>query len=169
MKLSDLGSSANDLLDSFAEQLALIPGFTLEGNRYVAAGEVPWDKPGLYLYVGAGNTGQPGAPQGQNIQSAQGLVFSVSFFVMILRTVATYGYWNDGGVNPAPDNILNANGTQAVRDAGALLSCAAKIKKQDLAVKSQSAGFVIGQVLPLGPQGGMAAMRLQLDVSIDEP
>jgi hypothetical protein len=169
MKLSDLGSSANDLLESFGTELALIPGFTLPGNRYVGAGEIPWDKPGLYLYVGDGSTGQPGAPQGQNIQSAQGVIFRVSFFVMILRTVATFGYWNDGGINPASDAVLNANGTQAVRDAGALLSCAAKIKKQDLAVKSQSAGFVIGQVLPLGPQGGMAAMRLQLDVSIDEP
>jgi len=169
MKLSDLGSSANDLLDSFAEQLALIPGFTLEGNRYVGAGEIPWDKPGLYVYLGGGATGQPGAPQGQNISSAQGLVFAVSFYVMILRDVATFGYWNDGGVNPAPDNILNANGTQAVRDAGALLKCAAIIKKQDLAVKSQSAGFVIGQVTPVGPAGGMAAMRLLLDVSIDEP
>ena len=93
----------------------------------------------------------------------------VTFYVMILRTVATYGYFNDGGVNTAPDKTLNANGTQAVRDAGALLASAAIIKKQATIVKSQSAGFVIGPLKPLGPQGGMAAMSLMLGFSIDEP
>ena len=169
MKLSDLGSSANDLLSAFAEELALIPGFKLEGNRYVGAGEIPWDKPGLYVYAGGGHTGQPGAPQAQNIQSAQGVVFTMSFYVMILRTVATFGYWNDGGINTAPDAVLNANGTQALRDAGALLKCAGIIKKKAEIVTSQSAGFVIGQVTPVGPAGGMAAMRLLLDLSIEQP
>jgi hypothetical protein len=167
VRASDLGQSANDLLEAFKEQLALVPNFTLPGNQYVGAGEIPWDKPGLYVYLGDASTGQPGKPETQNIGSSRGIFYRVSFYVMILRVVATFGYFNDGGVSTAPDAVLNANGTQAVRDAGALLQAAAAIKASDTIVSSQNAGFVVGQLTPLGPQGGMAAMRLLLDFSIE--
>jgi hypothetical protein len=155
------------LLDAFVTKLVENnPDFDLTGNQYVGAGEIPWDKPGIYVYMGGGQTGQPGTPQTTSVVSTSAITMSVSFYVMIIREVATFGYWSDGGINTASDDILNANGIQAIDDAGALIQAALAIKN-DATLVQRAAGFVIGQCTPVGPQGGMAAMRLQLDLSVE--
>ena len=61
MQASNLGGSAQELLDEFVKAiLAINPDYPLPGGRYVGAGEIPWDGPGLYVYLGQGYTGQPG-------------------------------------------------------------------------------------------------------------
>lgn len=168
MRLSALGTSANELLEAFATQLvAQDPTFDLPAEQYVGAGEIPWDGPGLYVYLGDGVTGQPGAPIGTNIPAAQGVTFAVSFYVMLIRSVASYGFWAGGNLDIPGPEILGAEGVQAVTDAGALLGAAAAIKAAK-SVVTNSQGFVIGQVTPLGPSGGLAAVRLQLDLIIEQ-
>ena len=167
MNLSSLGNSAAELLAAFADALVEIdPNFPLTGNQYVGAGEIPWDKPGLYVYLAAETLGQPGAPVSTDVRGVNAISMSAGFYVMIIREVATFGYWNDSGVNPASDAILNANGTQAINDAGMLVAAAIKIKGAGTLVNI-GAGFAIGQCTPVGPMGGMAAVRLQLDLSIE--
>lgn len=167
LRLSALGDSANELLNAFSAQLVTDnPDFDLSGNSYVGAGEIPWDAPGLFVYLGGGHSGQPGMPMSTDVRSVNAFTFSVQFYVQLLREVATFGYWNDSGVNPAPDDVLNGNGVQAINDAGALLRAAVGLKAAGNLVRRE-AGFVIGQVTPVGPMGGMAAMRLQLDLSVE--
>lgn len=170
MQLSALGTSAAALLQEFHDQLiATNPNFDMPGHMYVGAGDIPWDSEGLYVYLGQLHTGQPGQPQSTNIVSVAATVFAVSFYVQIVREVATQGYYQQAdGPNPASDDQLTNDGMRAVNDAGALAAAAAQIKKSTTLVTNTQAGFVIGQLMPVGPSGGMAAMRLQLDLSIDE-
>ena len=169
MKLSDLGTSANGLLEAFAAQLvATNPDFPLPPNRYVGAGEIPWDGEGLYVYLAGGVTGQPGIPQTTNVAAAQGVTFSVQFYVMLVRSVSSFGYWAGDNIDVPSNADLGFEGHLAVGDAGALLGAAAAIKAAKSVVKN-SQGFVIGQVTPVGPQGGLAAVRLLIDLIIEQP
>lgn len=168
MRLSDLGQSAQELLEAMAAAMVENnPNFPLPGNQYVGAGEIPWDGPGLYVYVAGGLTGQPGRPITTNVASASGITFSVAFYVMLIRSVSTYGYFASGELDIPSDADLGAEGQQAVMDAGALLAAAAVVKANK-SVVTNSQGFVIGQVAPVGPQGGLAAMRLDLNLIIEQ-
>ena len=168
MKLSDLGSSAQELLQAFAAQLvATNPNFPLPPNQYVGAGEIPWDGEGLYVYLAGGITGQPGSPQTRNIPATQGITFSVGFYVMLVRSVSSFGYWAGGDIDIPSDADLDFEGQRAVSDAGALLAAAAKIKSAKDIV-TNSGAFVIGEVSTIGPQGGLSAVRLYLDLGIEQ-
>jgi hypothetical protein len=168
VKLSDLGGSAENLLEAFAAQLvAADPDFPLPGPRYVGSGEIPWDGEGLYVYLGMGHTGQPGKPETQSFPSAHASVFAVTFYIQLVRRVSTFGYAMDGLMDIPSDDVLNEEGVRAVSDAGALLAAAAVIKQSDK-ISARSTGFVVGQITPIGPRGGFAAMRLWVDISIDE-
>ena len=168
MRYVGMGDSAKTLLDAFASQLvANDQNFPLPGSRYVGAGEIPWDGEGLYVYLAGGFTGQPGQPVATNIVSVNAMTYAVSFYVMLVRGVSSFGYWNSDGLAIPDDVNLEAEGIQAVNDAGALVQAAIDIKDSGLIVRNGQTGFVIGQVTPVGPQGGLAAMRLQLDLSVD--
>lgn len=167
MQLSNLGGSASELLEAFiAALIKNDPTFPLPGNQYVGSGEIPWDKEGIYVYMGGGQTGQPGAPVSTNVVRTSGIVMAMSFYVMIVRQVPTFGYWSDGGINTADDDDLNAAGMQSITDAGQLILAAIAIKDNAQLVRN-GAGFVIGQCTPVGPMGGMSAVRLQIDLSLE--
>lgn len=167
MKASALGSSAQELLDAMAAAIVAIdPTYPLPGSQYVGAGEIPWDGPGLYVYLGGGVTGQPGQPQTTNIVSVHALVRTVEFYVMLIREVSTFSPYEGDWQNIPPDADLNAEGVQAVNDAGMLVAAAVRVKF-DKTLVANEAGFVVGQVTPIGPAGGLAAMRLHLDLSVD--
>ena len=168
MKLSDLGAGAQQLLEAFATQLVENdPEFPLPSDRSVGAGEIPWDGPGLYVYLGATHGGQPGRPETTSVPSAHATVFVVTFYAQLIRAVSSFGYWAGDNVDLPPSSILGGEGIRAVSDAGALIAAASQIK-QSGAIAKRPTGFVVGAINPIGPQGGLAAVRLQLDISIDE-
>ena len=119
------------------------------------------------MYLGDSGAGQPGRPETTSVPSAHATVFAVTFFVQLVRMASTFGYWSGDTVAPADPAILNGEGIQAVNDAGALLAALAKIKQAG-EIARRPTGFVIGRVMPIGPRGGMAAVRIQVDISIDE-
>lgn len=167
LSLSNLGDSASILLEAFAEELEKIPSYEIPPGRYVGSGEIPWDGPGLYLYIGSSNVGQPGAPQGQNIPTSKAIFTVVGFYVMLIRPASSFGYLMEGAPLPVPDATLNAEGIRSVNDAGQLLAAAKRIRDRGDIVSSRQAGFVIGAVTPIGPQGGLSAMRLYFEASIE--
>jgi hypothetical protein len=167
VKASALGNSAADLLAAIVEAIeAINPAYPLPGARYVGAGEVPWDGPGLYIYLGGGHTGQPGQPIATNVVSVSAVVRTAMFYVQLIREVSTFGYLRGDWRDIPTDADLNTEGVQAINDAGMLVAAATRVKK-DAIIVANEAGFVIGQVMPIGPDGGLAAMRLQLDLSVD--
>lgn len=168
MRLSALGASAQELLGAFVTELEGIEGFVMPPGRYVGAGEIPWDGEGLYVYLGTTGVGQPGRPQSTNVPKVQSVFTTIAVYVMLVREVATFGYFSAGDPAPASDSVLNADGVRAFDDAGALIQAALAIKKAGDVVRNPQAGFVIGAVQPLGPSGGMAAVRLALELSVDQ-
>jgi hypothetical protein len=168
VRLSALGESVSELLDAFIEQLNAIPGYLMPPSSYVGAGEIPWDGPGLYVYLGSTGVGQPGAPQSQNIPSTKAIFQTIAVYVMIIRPASTFGYGSSEMPMNVSDEQLNAEGIQLITDAGALIQAALNIKKAHQIVSAPQAGFVIGPIIPIGPLGGMAAMRLTLELSVEQ-
>jgi len=168
VRLSALGTSVSELLDAFIEELAKIPDYFMPPNQYVGAGEIPWDGEGLYVYLGATGVGQPGQPQTQNIPSTKAVFTTIGVYVMIIRPASTFGYGSGESPLPASDTQLNAEGIQLITDAGALIKAALAIKKNHQIVSAPQAGFVIGPIVPIGPLGGLAAMRLYLELSVEQ-
>jgi hypothetical protein len=166
---STLGTSCQELLDAFIDEMSQIQGFNVPPNSYVGAGDIPWDGEGVYLYLGGTFSGVAGRPQTTNIPAVQGVLTAITLYLMIIRAVPTFGFFTSGDPAPASDDQLNGAGVQSMNDAGALIIAAIAIKKAGNFTNSKQASFVIGATNSIGPEGGLAAVRLQLDISIEQP
>ena len=164
MKLVGLGDSAQAFLTAFATELANHVD-TVPDAVYVAAGEIPWDGESLIMYMASEAQGVPGRPNSLTQVSVATAISYVTFFIELIRDVSTFGY--EGGVIGLPSDEAMANeGVAALNDAGALVWTALTLKDEQIPVMGEI-DFVIGPCNPVGPMGGLAAMRLQLDISVD--
>ena len=164
MRFSALGDGAQLLLEAFASELTSL-GIEVPSEQFVASGEVAWDCPSLTVTLGAPSQGQPGIPFGQSYLTTEEATFFATFFVMLLRNVDSVGPITGPLDNPDAES-LGYEGWKAFNDAGALVEAAINIKDAQTIV-ARPIPFAIGQVLPLGPMGGMAGMRLELSIQID--
>jgi hypothetical protein len=166
VKLVGLGSSAQELLTAMSTQLVTLLGAAnVPKAQYVAAGEVPWDGESLIVSMGSIGTGQPGIAIAQSLISPSQIETYVTLYVELIRAVSTYGYGSGVKGIPQPAQ-MGKEGLQALNDAGALVSAAIAVKAASTLV-TLGAGFAIGPCVPIGPDGGLAAMRLELALSID--
>lgn len=164
MQLATLGASAQALLDAFVTELNAL-GVNVPDAAYVAPGEIPWDGESLVLSLSEISTGQPGQPIGSSIQSVNAIETFVTLGVELIRPTSTEGYGGGPLGLPSIEDMAE-DGVNALNDAGALYQAAINIKGAGLIV-SRGAGFVIGQCVPIGPNGGLAAMRLDIALSVD--
>jgi hypothetical protein len=168
MRFSALGLSANDLLEAFRAQLIEDNAdFDLPPNQYVGSGEIPWDGPGLYVYLGSGVTGQPGRGTATAVFSTSAITRTMLFYVQLLRDCSTFGYWGDDWRSIPANADLNYEGMRAMDDAGAMVAAAIHLQTKKIIVANPM-GTAIGQIMPIGPQGGLVGMRLPLDLTIDQ-
>lgn len=163
VSLTDLGDSAESILAAFVEQLIEL-GVDLPEASYVSPGEVAWDQPSVTIYLGVGDQGEPGQTLQGSFRVARAVHTSSSLFVQILRKTSSIGPLGPWTQIPAPAD-LNADGKLALKDAGCLMKAAIMVFKDYQAV-GPGQSFTIGPVTTLGPQGGMAAVRLRIDVSL---
>lgn len=163
MDLSNLGQSCAELLDQYVEELTAL-GIAVPDVRYISAGEVAWDCPSLTLYLGIGNSGEPGFADTRSFRVAREAHVSATFFVQILRMVSNIGPMGPWENFPAP-TALQEDGETALKDAGGLLKSSILIFKSYKATGSGQS-FAIGPVQSLGPNGGMAATRIRIDLSL---
>lgn len=164
MKLVGLGESASALLAAFVTELLVI-GIDVPEAVYVAPGQIPWDGPSLTISLGYVAIGQPGQPDSQSLISTSQIETTATLYLELIREVSTFGY-GSGIVGLPTQEAMDVEGTQALDDAGAMVAAAIAVKASSQIV-SLGAGFAIGQCLPIGPEGGLAAMRLELTLSID--
>lgn len=163
MKLVGLGDSCKSFLDAFATQLANY--VDVPSAVYVAAGEIPWDGESLILSLASETQGVPGRPSAVSQVSASTAISSVAIFIELIRNVSTYGYEN-GLIGLPSDEVMETEGLQALNDAGAMIQTAIILKSKGIPVPL-GVDFAIGQCVPVGPMGGLAAVRLTLEISID--
>ena len=163
MKLATLGASLEALLADFAAELTAA-GASVPAVQYVGAGQIPWDAESLTVYLGDIAQGQPGMPTAQSFTSATPINLSATVHVQILRAVSVTED-GIGTINIPPMSAMNADGVQAMNDAGALLQAAIAIFAK-YEVTSPGEGFVITSLTPMGPEGGLASVQLTLSVSL---
>lgn len=164
MKLVGFGDSVANLLSAFAEELAN-HGIVVPDAQYVAAGEVPWDGESLIMYLGAIVQGVPGRGISTSLVSPSQAISTSTLYVEMLRECSTFGY--EGGLIGLPsDEVMQNEGVSALNDAGAMIKTAIILKSQGIPVEL-GVDYAIGACMPIGPMGGLSAMRLSLDISID--
>lgn len=146
--------AAQALLDSFTTGLEA-QGIAVPSIRYVAPGSnIAFD--GAQLVVGLGQLDQ-GPAGGSNMPLPPHLTqHRVEFTVLLLRAVATI---TDRGM-PSADEIA-ADGATMLTDAAALFAVGESLKN-NYALVPPTAAIVIGPLIPLGPEGGLAGSRLTI-------
>lgn len=165
MKLLSLGESAEMLLDKFIEKMETYPGWEKPQGSYVGAGQIPWDGPGVYCSIGTTSLGQPGVPTSGNLQTPKVMFTTVTFYIMIIRNCASFGYYTQN--QPPYEGDLNREGIQSMNDVGALIQAAKDLRKDPDIVGNRQAGFTVGPVEPMGPEGGLSANRISVELSIE--
>ena len=164
MKLPTLAADAQDLLEQFAQQLDDL-GVVVPPSQYVGSGIIAWDGESLTVTLGTIGQGQPGMPIGTTFIPGDVSVMWATFYVQIIRiapALSGEGFTSD--LTPSPETLGGA-GQEAVNDGRALVQAAIAIHASYSAT-GPGEGFVIGPLMPLGPEGGLSAMRLQIDVSL---
>lgn len=164
MKLVGLGDSCSAYLAEFATELAQ-HGVIVPDAVYVASGEIPWDGESLILSLGSASQGIPGHPTALSQVSPSTAISAVSLYVELIRVVSTFGY-EGGRIGLPSEHAMDTEGVRSLNDAGAMIQTAIILKSRGVPV-SLGVDYSIGQCVPIGPMGGLAAVRLALDISID--
>ena len=167
MQLVGLGDSASNYLASFAAELAIVfdDPTLIPDTQYVAAGEIPWDGEALVISLGSIEQGVPGRPMGTSLFAPSAAISFTKLYVELIRRCSIIGV--EGGlINTPSANNLNNEGIQAMNDAGAMVQTAINLKAQDIPVE-WGVDYAIGSCMPLGPEGGLVGVRLEIDISLD--
>ena len=165
--LTDLPGSAQAMLDSFTVELeargVVLPKDQFgQSVRYIAPGIgtlFAWDKPCLALVFDSAQQGIPGTPSAGNLNAWE-LTFSATFNLVLLRDVATL---NESTILPMSESIT-ADATVTMTDGMHLLLAAVAVKANPPEYDHRQLPFVIGSVMSVGPEGGIAGNLLQVTV-----
>jgi hypothetical protein len=158
VKLAAFADEAGALLADFATELESL-GVDVPDSVYVSPGILAWDGPSLTLYMSLFGQERPGFTE---IPPAG--VFRATLYVQILRVTAAL--MDDGDRYSVPNaEDIGTSGAQALSDASGLLRAAQAIHSKYLATGAGEQ-FIIQAVEPLGPEGGLAAVRIGIEVSL---
>lgn len=164
-RIADLPGSATALLDAFVAQLTA-QGVDLPTDQmgnpvvYVAPGIgslFAWDTACLALVFDSAQQGTPGAPVGGSVNVWE-VTFSATFNLVLLRSVSGL---NDATTLPTPDE-MQADAAVTMTDAMALLEAAIAVKADPPEYEGRQLPFVIGSIMSVGPEGGLAGNVLQM-------
>jgi hypothetical protein len=161
---ANLGQAAEKLLADFIAELDGL-GASIPAECYVASGLIPWDGESLTVSLVSIGQGQPGAPFGGTYVGATATNLTVGISVQILREVPIPQDAPSGHVVLPPLSALNAAGMQGFDDAAALATAAINIHAQYLDT-DPGEGFSISDLIPLGPEGGLAGVKLSIHLSL---
>lgn len=162
--LQDLAGTAQQILAKFTAQLET-QGLNLPARRYVSPTPVPvWDGEQFTVALAGVGQGEPGIGVAQSFGGPRAIHFFAQFSVSIVREVSVLQTSQESiGIPPA--DVMNKDGIQSLTDAAALIE-AATVLYDDYSLTGPGESFEIGQVQPLGPDGGLAAQRLLISLSL---
>ena len=162
--LRALPAVAEQFLTDFAAQLTS-QGVRLPARRYVAAGSmIVWDGEQMTVCLMGIGSGQPGVGQAQNV-IPETQTFYASFSINLVREIAVVNTEGFRAMETPTADELNTDGQTTITDAQALTLAAANLHREYL-LSGVGEGFVIDGLQPLGPEGGLAASRLLISVSL---
>jgi len=162
--MRDLGAVAARILARFAERLAAMD-VDLPERQYVAPGsQVPWDGEQFVVHLMQLESGHPGSPTAiPGLPRAANI--AVQFGVALVREVpALTGEVPLGEMIPDAA-ALGAAGAALIADASALMQVAIEIG-EGYEIVDPGMGWLVGPAVTLGPEGGLAASRILLTMSV---
>jgi hypothetical protein len=162
--LTELPAVAQRILDLFSAQLSE-QGVVIPARCYVAAGSmIVWDGEQMTVALMGITQGQPGVGYAQTYVP-EALNLYASFSVALVRSVATISTEGFAGVEVPTAAQQDTDGQATIADAQALVTAASAIHVGHL-LTGPGEGFVIDGLQPLGPEGGLAASRLLISLSL---
>ncbi len=170
ISLQNLPGGAQAIWTAFAAQLTSL-GVSLPERQYRAAGSmIVWDGEQFTVALMGIDQGDPGLAIGQSFTPPTAAHYHAAFSVNLVRhitVVSTEGF-ADMSIPSAVEQ--DADGTNLLSDAAALIIAAQQIHQQCSTqpggIVDPGQGFLIGPLAPLGPEGGLAANRLLITVSL---
>lgn len=163
--LTDLQGAAEELLTAFVGQLQT-QGVDLPDRRYVAPGQlIPWDDEQLTVNIQRLIQGQPGVSFQGSFQPPAAATFSAQFAVSLCRRIPVIEQEAPFPMEVPTNDTLDVAGMETMTDCAALLIAAQAIH-QAHTLTGPGEGFAIDECAPLGPEGGIAASRLLLTLSL---
>ncbi len=164
--LADLPGAAQSILEAYASQLAA-QGVVLPERQFVAAGsDLVWDGEQLSVNLVSIAQGQPGAGWGGGYFPPSAVQYHASWVINLVRVTSALNVdapFAEGMVPSAEQ--LNAAGANAVSDAQAMIMATSAIAVGYM-VTGPGETFVMSALQTVGPEGGMAATRLLLEIAL---
>lgn len=162
--LQDLPGVAEQILSLFADQLA-DQRVALPARRYVAAGSmIVWDGEQMTVCLMGISQGQPGQAFGATYVP-EALNLYATFSVNLVREITVINTEGFAAMEIPTAQEQDADGRATISDAQALIIAASQIHRQYL-LTGPGEGFVIDGLQPVGPEGGLAATRLLISLSL---
>lgn len=162
--LADLSATASRILTLFANQLET-QGVNLPDRQHVAPGQIPaWDGEQLCVNLVSVSQGQPGAPVSLAFRPSA-INFHAMFGVSIVRAVYTIDGEGPLDLIAPSSEQIGEDSVVSLTDAAALVHAASSIGL-DGSLVDGGEGLVY-ELGTLGPEGGLAANRLLLTLSVD--
>lgn len=164
--LRDLQGGAREVLDAFVAQLE-DQGIELPERRYVAPGSaIVWDGEQMTVNLVQVLSGQPGAPGLTTPTPPATRVFHATWAITLLRAVPALEV--DGPVEESIPTSpeIEESGLETMADSQGLLLAAQAIH-EGYVLTRPGMGFVVNTLQTLGPEGGLAGVRLQVSLSLN--
>jgi hypothetical protein len=158
--LANLPADCEAILGEFVTALEAA-GIDLSCRKYVNPGNlVAWDEQQLTIAVARIYMGEPGMPVGSSLIAGQ-FHQSVSFGLLYLFPVP--GLTGNGAFPATAD--LDAAGKTTAEVASIFWEVAVNLRVTDK-LSPGGGSVVIGPLSTMGPEGGLAGIALQLDMSL---
>lgn len=166
ISLTDLAGAGERILAAFVTQLTAL-GVALPERQYRAPGSlIAWDGEQLTVCLMSIDPGEPGIAQPQTFIPPSAAHYHATWSVNLVRAIATVNADSFSAGVEVPTSVeIDADGSVLMADAAALILAAQQIHQQQLLV-DPGQGMVIGPLAPVGPEGGLAASRLLISLSL---
>ncbi len=157
--------AAPALLAAFKTQLEELD-VTVPERAYIAPGQVAvWDGEQLTVTLTGIGQGSPGKPDpGTFVPGAE--ILQAGYAVYLIREVP--GLSGEGAIQgqlPSAEE-LDESGQQTVADAQAMFDAAMAIHADHTITEAALQGFSVGELSTLGPEGGLAGVRLPIGINL---
>lgn len=167
LSLTDLAAAGKLVLSAFVEQLEA-QNITVPGRRSVNPGSgaqgIAWDGEEISVGLVTIHQGQPGAAFAGTQNPAAAVLFA-QWAVLLLRKVPALAGNTTGGASVPTAAQLDKAGQANLTDVAALTKAALAIHAAYM-FNPPGVGFAFDEVVPMGPEGGLAGARLLLSASL---